>query len=53
MGKRREPVEILHTIEKNGTPRGDEFARAAIYSALGDRDRAIATIERGMRRRSP
>jgi tetratricopeptide (TPR) repeat protein len=52
MGKRREAEEVLPTIEKNGTSGGDEFALAAIYSALGDRDHAIAALERGVQRRS-
>jgi TolB-like protein/DNA-binding winged helix-turn-helix (wHTH) protein/Tfp pilus assembly protein PilF len=52
MGKQREVLEILSTIEKNGAPGGDEFALAAIYSALGDRDRAIAALEKGVQARS-
>ena len=52
MGKRREAMEILRTIEKNGTPGGDEFALAAVYSALGDRDHAIAALEKGVQSRS-
>lgn len=52
MGKRREAVEVLRIIEKNGTPGGDEFALAAIYSALGDRDHAIVALEKGVQTRS-
>jgi TolB-like protein/Tfp pilus assembly protein PilF len=52
MGKRREAMEVLRIIEKNGTPGGDEFALAAVYSALGDRDHAIAALERGVQQRS-
>jgi TolB-like protein/DNA-binding winged helix-turn-helix (wHTH) protein/Tfp pilus assembly protein PilF len=52
MGKQREALEILRTIEKNGAPGGDEFALAAIYSALGDRDHAIAALEKGVQARS-
>jgi tetratricopeptide (TPR) repeat protein len=47
MGKRREAEEILRTIEKGGALGGDDYARAVIYSALGERDRAIAALERG------
>jgi tetratricopeptide (TPR) repeat protein len=52
MGKRRKAVEVLRSIEKNGTSGGDEFALAAIYSALGDRDHAIAALEKGVQKRS-
>jgi tetratricopeptide (TPR) repeat protein len=52
MGKQREALEILRIIEKNGAPGGDEFALAAIYSALGDRDHAIAALEKGVQARS-
>ncbi len=52
MGRRREAIEIVRTIERDGTFGGDEFALAAIYSALGDRDHAIAALERGVQRRS-
>jgi hypothetical protein len=45
-------VEVLRSIEKNGTPGSDEFALAAIYSALGDRDHAIAALEKGVQMRS-
>ncbi len=52
MGKQREALGILRKIEKNGAPGGDEFALAAIYSALGDRDHAIAALEKGVQARS-
>ena len=52
MGKRREAMKVLRIIEKNGTPGGDEFALAAIYSALGDRDHAIVALEKGVQTRS-
>src|SRR5258707_6065620 len=52
MGKRREAMEVLRIIERNGAPGGDEFALAAIYSALGDRDHAIAALEKGVQARS-
>jgi serine/threonine protein kinase/tetratricopeptide (TPR) repeat protein len=52
MGRRREAIEIVRTIEKGGAFGGDEFALAAIYSALGDRDHAIAALEKGVQSRS-
>ena len=52
MGKRHEAEEALKTIEKNGAPGGNDYAIAVIYSALGDRDRAIAALERGMQAHS-
>jgi serine/threonine-protein kinase len=52
MGRRREAMEIVRTIEKDGAVGGDEFALASIYSALGDRDHAIAALERGVQQRS-
>jgi len=52
MGKRREAVEALRTIEKNGALDGKEHGLALIYSALGDRDRAIAELEKGVQTRS-
>jgi non-specific serine/threonine protein kinase len=52
MGRRREAMEIVQAIERDGALGGAEFALAAIYSALGDRDRAIASLERGVQRHS-
>jgi tetratricopeptide (TPR) repeat protein len=52
MCKRREAVEALRTIEKNGTLGGNDYALAGIYPALGDRDHAIAALERGVQTRS-
>jgi len=54
MGKRHEAEEILsRTIEKSGALGGsNDYARAVIYSALGDHDRAIAALERGTRTHS-
>jgi TolB-like protein/Tfp pilus assembly protein PilF/predicted Ser/Thr protein kinase len=52
MGKRREALDVLRTIERNGTPGSDDYALAVTYSALGDRDRAIAALERGVQTRS-
>jgi len=46
MGRRREAIEIVRTIEKEGALGGNGFALAAIYSALGDRDNAIAALEK-------
>jgi TolB-like protein/DNA-binding winged helix-turn-helix (wHTH) protein/Tfp pilus assembly protein PilF len=47
MGKRPEAVAALRTIEKNGTLGVDPHGLALVYSALGDRDRAIAVLEKG------
>ena len=47
MGRTREATEILRNAEKNGTLDGDKLGLAVIYSALGERDRAIAVLERG------
>ena len=47
MGKRREAMETVRTIEKEGSP-NDAHALAVIYCALGDHDRAIASLERGV-----
>jgi len=52
MGKRREVVQALRTIEKNSALDGKEHMLALIYSALGDRDRAIAELEKGVQTRS-
>ena len=45
-------MEIVQSIEQDGALGGAEFALAAIYSALGDRDHAIAALERGVQRHS-
>jgi len=52
MGKRREAAAALRTIENNDTLGGNEYGLAIIYSALGDRDRAIAELEKGVQTRS-
>jgi TolB-like protein/DNA-binding winged helix-turn-helix (wHTH) protein/Tfp pilus assembly protein PilF len=52
MGKRREALEALRSFEKIGPLGGDEYALAGIYSALGDRDRAIAVLEKLVQTRS-
>jgi TolB-like protein/DNA-binding winged helix-turn-helix (wHTH) protein/tetratricopeptide (TPR) repeat protein len=52
MGRRREAVGALRAIEKNGALGGNEYGLAVIYSALGDRDRAIAALEKGVQTRS-
>jgi len=52
MGKRREAVQALRTTEKNSALAGKEHMLALIYSALGDRDRAIAELEKGVQTRS-
>jgi TolB-like protein/DNA-binding winged helix-turn-helix (wHTH) protein/Tfp pilus assembly protein PilF len=51
-GRRREALEITRTIEADPNTSGSAFALAAIYSALGDRDRAIAALEKGVQTRS-
>jgi serine/threonine protein kinase/tetratricopeptide (TPR) repeat protein len=51
-GKRSKAEEALRTIEKVGIPGGDAFALAVAYSALGDRDRAFAELEKGFATRS-
>src|SRR5215467_5212154 len=47
MGKRGEAMETVATTEKEGSPY-DAHALAVIYCALGDHDRAIASLERGV-----
>jgi TolB-like protein/DNA-binding winged helix-turn-helix (wHTH) protein/Tfp pilus assembly protein PilF len=51
-GKRRQALEVLRTFEKNRPVSSEEYALARIYSALGDRDRAIAELEKMIQRRS-
>jgi TolB-like protein/Tfp pilus assembly protein PilF len=51
-GRRREALEIIRTIEADPNTSGSAFALAVIYSALGDRDRAIAALEKGVQTRS-
>jgi len=51
-GRRREALEITRTIEADPNTSGSAFALAVIYSALGDRDRAIAALEKGVQTRS-
>ena len=49
MGKRREGLEIIQKLEADyNTAGGNSFALTAIYSALGDRDHAIASLEQGV-----
>ncbi len=52
LGRRREAMEIVRTIEKDDALGGNEIALAAIYSALGDHDHAIAALEKGVQSRS-
>ena len=52
MGKRREAAAALRTIERNGTPSGGEHWLAVIYCELGDRDLAVAVLEKAVERRS-
>jgi TolB-like protein/Tfp pilus assembly protein PilF len=51
-GRRREALEITRTIEADPNTSGSAFALAVIYSALGDRHRAIAALEKGVETRS-
>ncbi len=51
-GRRREALEITRTIEADPNTSGSAFALAVIYSALGDRDRAIDALETGVQTRS-
>jgi len=52
MGKRREAMEAIREIEESDTFGGSEYALAVVYSALGDRDRAIIQLEKGVHMRS-
>jgi len=51
-GRRPGALEITRTIEADPNTSGSAFALAVIYSALGDRDRAIAALEKGVQTRS-
>jgi tetratricopeptide (TPR) repeat protein len=51
-GRRSEALRIAREIEEEGALGGNEFALAGIYSALGDRDRAFAELEKGVQARS-
>jgi len=52
MGKRREALDAAKAIEEDGTLGGNEYALAVVYAALGDRDRAITQLERGVQTHS-
>ena len=52
MGKRREALAVLGQIEKDGSLSKDDPALIHVYCALGDRDRAFAALDRGVRTRS-
>jgi TolB-like protein/DNA-binding winged helix-turn-helix (wHTH) protein/Tfp pilus assembly protein PilF len=47
MGKKREVIELLRPLEKNGALEADKLRTAVIYYSLGDKDRAIATLLSG------
>src|SRR5260370_30501973 len=47
-GRRREALEITRTIEADPNTSGSAFALAVIYSALGDRDPALAALGKGV-----
>jgi TolB-like protein/DNA-binding winged helix-turn-helix (wHTH) protein/Tfp pilus assembly protein PilF len=51
-GRRREALQITRAIEADPNTSGSAFALVVIYSALGDRDRAIAALEEGVQTRS-
>jgi TolB-like protein/Tfp pilus assembly protein PilF len=52
-GRQREALEITRILQVDpGNAGGHLFALAVIYSALGDRDRAIAALEEGVQTRS-
>ena len=50
MGKRREAMEILKKVEQEAP--NDNQSLAVIYAALGDRDHALAALDRGVQTRS-
>jgi TolB-like protein/DNA-binding winged helix-turn-helix (wHTH) protein/Tfp pilus assembly protein PilF len=50
-GKRREAAQIVQAIVKDGTP-ADDPGLVYVYAALGDRDRAFASLQRGVQERS-
>jgi TolB-like protein/DNA-binding winged helix-turn-helix (wHTH) protein/Tfp pilus assembly protein PilF len=52
MGKRREATEALRAMEKAPPLAGFEARFAVVYAALGDRDRAITLLEKGVQTRS-
>jgi TolB-like protein/DNA-binding winged helix-turn-helix (wHTH) protein/Tfp pilus assembly protein PilF len=52
MGRKAEALAIVHQFEKEGTAGGQEFALAVIYTGLGDYDRAVTHVERGVATRS-
>jgi TolB-like protein/DNA-binding winged helix-turn-helix (wHTH) protein/Tfp pilus assembly protein PilF len=52
MGRKAEALAIAHQIEAEGAAGGEPFALAVIYSGLGDYDRAMAHVERGVAARS-
>ena len=51
MGKRHQAMEDLRRYE-NSDEGGNEYLRASVYAALGDRDRAMAELEEMVRNRS-
>ena len=52
MGKRREAMEALRAMEKAPPLAGFEARFALVYAVLGDRDRAITLLEKGVQTRS-
>jgi serine/threonine protein kinase/tetratricopeptide (TPR) repeat protein len=52
MGKRREALAIAREVERTGDLGSDYFSPAAIYAALGDRNKAFALLEAGVETRN-
>ncbi|HKC13590.1 MAG TPA: winged helix-turn-helix domain-containing protein [Vicinamibacteria bacterium] len=52
MGRKAEALAIAHQIEEEGVAGGEPFALAVIYTGLGDYDRALTHVERGVAARS-
>lgn len=52
MNRRAEALQIVHRIEKEKGGASETYAVATIYAALGDKDRALNSLERGVRERS-
>jgi TolB-like protein/DNA-binding winged helix-turn-helix (wHTH) protein/Tfp pilus assembly protein PilF len=52
MGKRREAIQVLQQLEAARDLRRNDSGMIEIYAALGDRDRAIASLDRAIKDRS-
>jgi hypothetical protein len=51
-GKRREAEEILRTLQKSDQQEGEYYFLATIYTAMGDKERALAAVEKMVQERS-